>query len=140
MNARAAAQPKRTFTSRVEPTPGVLFQRKCACGNHAIGGGECDACTRNKESLQRKSVIEGALGEVPPIVHDVLRSPGKPLDATTRAYMEPRFGRDFSQVRVHSDAMAAKSARPVHALAYTAALHLAFGTGQYAPTTNPCRN
>ena len=39
-------------------------------------------------------------GEVPGIVHDVLRSPGQPLDAGTRAFMEPRFGYDFGDVRI----------------------------------------
>ncbi len=52
----------------------------------------------------------------PPIVHDVLRSPGQPLDAASRAFMEPRFGIiDFSQVRVHADSRAAKSAEAVNA-------------------------
>ena len=45
--------------------------------------------------------------EAPPIVHEVLRSPGQPLDAATRAFMEPRFGHDFSKVRVHTDEKAA---------------------------------
>ena len=40
--------------------------------------------------------------EVPPIVHEVLRSPGQPLDAATRAFMEPRFGHDFSGVRTYT--------------------------------------
>lgn len=60
---------------------------------------------------------------------------GQPLDATTRAFMEPRFGHDFSQVRVHTDAQAAESARTVHALAYTVGHSLVFDTGQYSPTT-----
>jgi Domain of unknown function (DUF4157)/Annexin len=38
---------------------------------------------------------------VPRIVHEVLNSPGKPLDESARAYFEPRFGHDFSQVPVH---------------------------------------
>ncbi len=38
----------------------------------------------------------------PPVVHQVLRSPGQPLDASTRAFMEPRFGHDFGQVQVHA--------------------------------------
>ena len=38
----------------------------------------------------------------PPIVHQVLVSPGQPLDTATRVFMEPRFGHDFSQVRVHT--------------------------------------
>jgi hypothetical protein len=72
---------------------------------------------------------------VPPIVHEVLRSPGQPLDPTTRAFMEPRFGHDFSQVRVHTDGRAAESARAVNALAYTAGRAVVFATGRYAPFT-----
>jgi len=73
----------------------------------------------------------GALA--PPIIHEVLRSPGQPLDATTRAFMEPRFGHDFSNVRVHADAKAGESARAVDALAYTVRNQIAFGASRYAP-------
>jgi hypothetical protein len=72
---------------------------------------------------------------VPPIVHDVLRSPGQPLDAGAREFMEPRFGHDFSRVRVHTDARAAESARAVNAHAYTVGQDIVFGSGQYAPDT-----
>jgi len=65
----------------------------------------------------------------------VLRSPGQPLDAGTRAFMEPRFGRDFSHVRIHTDVPAAASAHAVAALAYTVGQQIVFGSGQYAPTT-----
>ena len=68
--------------------------------------------------------------EAPPIVHDVLNSPGQPLDAPTRAFFEPRFGHDFSQVQVHADERAAESARAVNAQAYTVGHHVVFGTGQ----------
>jgi hypothetical protein len=73
------------------------------------------------------------LAEAPAIVHEVVRSPGHPLSAATRAYFEPRFGRDFSQVRVHSDARAAESARRVDAIAYAVNQDVVFGTGQYRP-------
>jgi hypothetical protein len=69
----------------------------------------------------------------------VLNAPGSPLDAQTRAFMEPRFGHDFSKVRVHTDAKAAESARGVNALAYTVGHDIAFGAGQYAPQTLPGR-
>jgi len=69
----------------------------------------------------------------PPIVHDVLRSPGQPLDAATRASMEPRFGHDFSKVRIHADARANESARSVNALAYTVGPQIVFGAGLYQP-------
>jgi hypothetical protein len=72
---------------------------------------------------------------MPPIVHEILRSPGEPLDAVTRAFMEPRFGYNFRDVRIHTDARAAESARAVNALAYTVGRDVVFGTGQYVPDT-----
>src|SRR5205814_551698 len=73
--------------------------------------------------------------QVPPIVHEVLRSPGQPLDAATRAFMEPRFGHDFSQIQVHTDSRASDSARSVDASAYTVGQHIVFSSGSYAPET-----
>lgn len=84
----------------------------------------------NKSILQRLAVNPSPAHHVPPIVHDVLRSPGHPLDFATRAFMEPRFGHDFSQVRVHTDEKAAESARAVNALAYTVGNNVVFGPGQ----------
>jgi len=69
----------------------------------------------------------------PPIVHDVLSSEGRPLEASTRDFMEQRFGHDFSRVRVHDDSRAAASARAVNARAYSAGSQIVFGGGQYAP-------
>jgi hypothetical protein len=70
---------------------------------------------------------------VPPIVREILRSPGQPLDAAGRAFFEPRFGHDFSKVRVHTDTRAAESARAVSALAYTVGRDVVFDAGLYAP-------
>lgn len=84
-------------------------------------------------STHRPSAEESSA--LPPIVHEVLRSPGQPLDAGARAFMEPRFGRDFSGVRVHTDSQASRSARAVNALAYTVGRDVVFGAGQYAPKT-----
>jgi hypothetical protein len=66
---------------------------------------------------------------------DVLRSPGRPLDAGSRSFFERGFGHDFSQVRVHADAEAAESARAAQAAAYTVGRHVVFGAGRYAPGT-----
>ena len=77
--------------------------------------------------------------DVPPVVQEVLRSPGQPRDAETRAYMESRFGHDFSQVRVHTGARAAESVGAVNALAYTVGRDVVFGTGQYEPGTSEGR-
>src|SRR3954453_8743433 len=70
---------------------------------------------------------------VPAIVNEVLRSPGAALDAETRANLEPRFGYDFSNVRIHTNERAAESARAVHARAYTVGNNVVFGAGQHAP-------
>src|SRR5262245_30893703 len=60
---------------------------------------------------------------------------GRPLDAETRAYFEPRFGFDFSQVRVHTDATASDSARELNAKAYTQGSDIVFGRGKFEPAT-----
>jgi Domain of unknown function (DUF4157) len=69
----------------------------------------------------------------PPTVYEALASPAKALDPATRAFMESRFGYDFGQVRVHTDAKAAESARAVNSLAYTVRRDVVFGAGQYRP-------
>jgi hypothetical protein len=112
------------------------LQRQCSCGMHAVAGGDCERCSNQQGSLQRKLVDnEGRAGEAPPVVHEVLSSPGQPLDRAARALLEPRFGHDFSDVRVHTDAKAADSARAMHASAYAVGRDLVFGSGQYAPAT-----
>ncbi len=69
---------------------------------------------------------------VPPTVHEVLRTPGQSLDPAARALMEPRFGQDFSRVRVHVDSQAGASARDMGALAYTVGRDIVFAQGQFA--------
>ncbi len=56
--------------------------------------------------------------------------------------MEPRFGRDFSDIRVHTDEGAEASARAIDAQAYTVGRDIVFGPGRYRPdppSTRPCR-
>src|SRR5437016_368857 len=89
------------------------------------------------DTLQRSpTVLQQTVDEVPPIVQEVLSSSGRPLDADTRTFMEPRFGHDFSQVRVHMDERAVESAEAVNALAYTVGRDVVFGEGQYMPETS----
>jgi len=111
------------------------LRRRCACGQHTAGGVECADCREKKVKLQRAAIGSTAAGVAPPIVHDVLRSSGRPLDREVREFMEPRFGHDFSQMRVHTDARAAESARAVNALAYTVGNDVVFNAGRYAPTS-----
>ncbi|TQN42896.1 uncharacterized protein DUF4157 [Blastococcus colisei] len=74
-----------------------------------------------------------AAGLAPVVVRETLRSPGRPLDSGIREYLEPRFGQDFSRVRVHADSRAAESARAVRAAAYTVGDHIVFAEGRYRP-------
>jgi hypothetical protein len=103
----------------------------------AIGRNFAD---RGGPTLQAKHAGAGtSLWEAPPSVHETLRSDGQPLDTESRAFLEPRFAADFSQVRIHADDRAADSARAVDANAYTVGQHLVFGPGQHAPHTNAGR-
>jgi hypothetical protein len=83
--------------------------------------------------LQRQTAGNANVSSAPPIVHQVLQSSGKPLDAKTRAFIEPRFGHDFGHVRVHADSQAAQSAQAVGASAYTVGRDIVFAHGQFAP-------
>lgn len=68
-------------------------------------------------------------------VREVLARSGERLEPDVRAAMEARFAHDFGQVRVHTDAASAASARAVAADAYTVGSHVVFDTGRYAPRT-----
>ena len=135
MSTRALFSTQKQSSTQVTPSISGVLQRKCACGTHTMSG-ECEDCKKKKGVLQRASFSSrgrGIGGEVPAIVDEVLRSPGQPLDPATRAFMEPKFGYEFSQVRVHTDAKAAESACAVNALAYTVGSHIAFSSGRYYP-------
>lgn len=77
---------------------GVLQRQCAACGNHKTGGGHCERCDRNTPLL--RDAINGAdfAGDVPPVVDEVLNSPGQPLSVSTRTFMEQRFNHDFSGI------------------------------------------
>lgn len=126
-----SAQP----VSRTSPT-GV---QRCSCGQSISGTEPCQDCKDKTMALQRASSGSSSRDTAPPIVHEVLGSRGQPLDHATRDFMEPRFGADFSGVRVHADPKAAESARAVDALAYTVGHDIVLGQEQYAPQTTAGR-
>jgi outer membrane protein OmpA-like peptidoglycan-associated protein len=103
---------------------------------------KCASCEEEeKQEIQRK---EHSAAADPPavstlVVDGALSSPGRPLDEATRSFMEPRFGYDFSHVRVHDDSSSATSAAAVNANAYTIGPHIVFGTGRYQPRSNDGR-
>ncbi len=102
-------------------------------------GQPCAKCEEEKQTLRRQPVASSFPAsthtEAPPIVHDVLRSPGQPLDRKTRSFMESHFGSDLSHVRIHADARAAESAKSIDAEAYTVGHNIVFGAGQYNPAS-----
>ncbi len=113
------------------PMPGIVIARAQPGMSR-----KCAAC-QEEETLQKKAGrTETAPDEAPRIVHEVLQSPGQALDASSRAFFEPRFGQEFGQVRVHVDGKAARSAQAVNALAYTSGPNIVFGDGQYAPRSD----
>lgn len=121
-------------SDQVMRMPPPQIQRACACG------GGCPRCRTKQpgeehDGVQVKRVESSDLAQtvVPAIVHEVLSSPGQSLDTVTRVFMEPRFGHDFSQVRVHADDTAAESASAINALAYAVGRDVVFGAGQYQP-------
>lgn len=98
---------------------------------------EAPVSLMRKQSSQVGNHTVADAYSVPPIVDNVLNGGrGQPLDQATRAFMEPRFGHNFSQVRIHTDARAAESAQVVNALAYTVGRDVVFGAGQYTPNTH----
>jgi len=116
---------------------GSPISSPCTC---ADGEEKCEACSQKGSMIQRRadgrSPRAGAPGaslSAATISAVLARSGGQPLDAATRAFFEPRFGRDLSSVRVHTGQEAAESAQSISALAYTAGSQIVFGSGQYAP-------
>jgi hypothetical protein len=108
--------------------------------------GTCPTCEKDElrrqliekeeaEELLQTKEISGQNAETTPDLEsriNAIRGAGQPLAESERAFFEPRFGRDFSQVRVHTDAQAAETARAVNAQAFTVGQDVVFGAGQYA--------
>ena len=93
MIARAFISKQEVVAPPSAPASTGLLQRKCARGRHTVADGECAECRNQREAtLQLAAAMARLVGDVPRIVHDVLRSPSQPLDPATHAFMEPRFG------------------------------------------------
>jgi hypothetical protein len=102
----------------------VDIQRKCASNN-------------TEEQVQRKEGLDtGPQTDVSLLVSDAVNAGGRPLDDHTRSYMENRIGHDFSDVKIHTDSIAAKSAQSINALAYTHGNDIVFNEGRYNPESS----
>ena len=92
---------------------------------------------KEEETLQLKK-MQGDIPEVTPDLESrirALRGGGQLLTKPIRAFFEPRFGYDFSQVRIHNDPEGAKLARVLNAEAFTYGRDIYFGEGRYNPGT-----
>ncbi len=91
-----------------------------------------------EENLQAKGIAGRSPQISAPIQSQInsLRGGGWPLSESERAFYEPRFGYDFSGVRLHTDSRAAEVARALNAHAFTVGRDMVFGTGQFAPGTD----
>ena len=96
---------------------------------------KCADC-EEEEKLQRKESNADPVS-APSNVQDILNtSSGKEMDEGTRSYMESRFNYDFSNVKIHDDDLAAKSADSINAWAYTSGNNIVFNSGQYNSQTD----
>ena len=115
------------------PSPkGSTLLRKCACG----GNKQSDDEKRKSALLQRKGQrpITAADEEgVPAVVDTALRSGGEALPEAVRHHFEAHFGHDFSQVKIHTDGVAAQSARSVGARAFTVGSDIVFNSNEFQP-------
>ncbi len=137
--------PVRLQTKLAVNAPGDVFEQEADAFADKVmrmGTPPAEAVRHRSEAgkvAQRKTRDDADLQTAPPIVDELLRSPGRPLDAGTREFMEPRFGHDFSRVQVHSGAAAAQSARDLSASAYTVGHHIVFDSGRFVPGTDEGR-
>lgn len=123
--AVAPAAPKRAKLTR-------LLQRSCACATAKTAARACPECERKR--IQRRVADTGSAGHASGIAHAAnLADGGSPLPSPLRQRLEPGFGTNFADVRVHDDSASHDAARMLHAEAFTCGQHVYFGAGHYRP-------
>jgi len=114
-----------------------VISRKCGrCGSETSAfSGKCDDCEAEGKTIRRKA--DGGASPIDPgDAAGAVEAGGSPLPIAARAYFEPRFGRDFSGVRIHTHDRAATAAKAIDAQAYTLGADIAFAHGAFAPGTH----
>lgn len=89
----------------------------------------------HRQGLVRPAFGQSGAPAVPDVVKAALLENAQPLDSDTRSFFQPRFGYDFSRVRLHSGEAAAESARLLDARAYTVGEHVVLGSPLDTPGT-----
>lgn len=143
MRTSAMADPSPAAGSPGSSAGTPRVRRACAACDQAKGSPAPSVTEQEEEESVRRRQDSGAEpanaaagDDALSGVDRVLRSGGgRPLDATARSFMEPRFGLSFSSVQVHTTREAAASARALGAQAYTVGEQIVFGEGHYQPDT-----
>ena len=133
--ATLTAAPQIARSAPTQSAKGRALLRKCACG-----GKQTDDEQRRSPLLQRKARHSLDDDSAPAIVETALRSGGETLPEEMRRHFESRFGHDFSQVKIHTDSLAARSARAVGARAFTVGSDIVFNSGEFQPLTTDGRH
>jgi hypothetical protein len=98
--------------------------------------GSCDKASKEEEEKVQTKEAPGRTPSITPRAEahvESLRGGGQPLPGAVRSFFEPRFGRDFSGVRVHSGSRANEAASAVQARAFTLGKDIVFAAGEFAP-------
>jgi len=120
---------QRVKTGTVQP---MRIQRMCP---------ECENKMAQRQPMEEEEELQAKEmpGKTPTVAPNLkfrinsLKGGGQPLDSTTRSFFEPRFGHDFSNVRVHTDSFSADTAKSINARAFTLGNHVVMGAGEYQP-------
>jgi|GEM_PF-6191138 len=99
---------------------------------------KCAHCEKEEMEIQRKDLNNDGRRSEKDLERYVgnLHSGGQNLPDEVRSFFEPKLGADFSNVKIHNDDSAAKSASSINALAYTSGNNVVFNSGQYNPNTD----
>lgn len=96
---------------------------------------KCPGCGEDEPIRRKPAALAAAAAPAAAPPAELGLGTGSPLPAADRSFFEPRFDRDLSSVRIHTDAAAGESARSIDARAYTIGSNIVFGSGEYRPET-----
>ena len=102
MKTRMPASLKVGASPSLALAPLGSLQRACTCGARAGLDGQCAACRHERLIGHGHASDRTRSSEAPPLVADVLRSPGRPIDSASRTLMEARFSHHVPHLPVHA--------------------------------------
>ncbi len=116
------------------PEASGILQRRCACGQHTSGSGQCDECKEEESVLQRRKSDRHTEPQAHLSPSSSHRN-GRPLSASLAQRFKPCLGALIDRVRVHDDNHGADFAHGQSAAALTAGTDIYFARGAYQTGT-----